>query len=211
LTYNLQVAARLTQFLQTLPNIGDKHGWKKKAASILGFDHSQNLQPYLNGDQLPGNTLLARLHKLGCDIRWLLYDYHESNVQDVIINLMHVPVYASVTAGTKKNVVMENPIGHIAIPRSNDDTLFGVKIKGDSMSPIIPDGSVVICSKKESVANGKPHLVSWNDGENALRIVHQEGSFFTFSSTNAEKYPPLRVHKKDIHFLHRVVKVMIDL
>ena len=155
--------------------------------------------------------MLARLYELGCDINWLLYGPADSNVQDVMTSLLQIPVYESVHAGSRKEAVMETPSYYIAIPKSNDDTLFGVKVKGSSMASYsIPDGCVVICSRKEEIQNGKPHLVSWNNGENALRIVTQEGNFFTLSSSDPIAYPPLRIHKKDIHYIYRVTKIMID-
>jgi len=173
----------------------------------------QNLRKYLyaEGDRIPGQVVLFKLNKLGCDINWLLFGAQDSNVQNIFTSLIQVPVYESVHAGTKNNVVSESPAYYIAIPKTNDETIFGVKVTGNSMTSFrIPDGAVVLCSKKEAMINGKPHLVSWNNGESVLRIVNQDGNYFLLTSSDANAYPPLRVHKKEIHFIYRVVKILIE-
>lgn len=70
MTYSETVAARLVEFLQG--KVGKAHGWKKAAAELLEMDR-QNIAPYLSGERVPAQTVLSRLHKLGCDINWLLY------------------------------------------------------------------------------------------------------------------------------------------
>lgn len=209
MTYNEQVAQRMTEFLQG--KVGSKHGWQKAAATLLDMANPQNLRPYLIGDRTPAHTVLARLYKLGCDINWLLFGPVESNVQSVFVSLQQIPVYESVHAGSRKDAVMETPSYYIAIPKMNDETLFGVKVKGSSMASYsIPDGCVVICSRKEEIVNGKPHMVSWSNGESVVRIVTQDGNYFTLSSSDPIAYPPLRIHKKDIHHIYRVTKILID-
>lgn len=40
------------------------------------------LYPYLNDKSLPGAQMLIKLHKLGCDINWLLSDDDDAIVKD---------------------------------------------------------------------------------------------------------------------------------
>lgn len=69
--YVQTIQERMALFLQS--HVGSDHGWKKRAATLLGFQNAQSLYTYLIGVQLPGNALQYKLHTLGCSIDWLMF------------------------------------------------------------------------------------------------------------------------------------------
>lgn len=207
-TYAEQVAERLVAFGSQ--QFGDKYGWKTKFATALDMK-PQGLKPYLDGIRVPGNTILARLKNLGCSSDWLLYGKGQESDSPIPVELMHVPVYESVSAGTKESVVMEDIVEYIAIPKSTDNTLFGVKVKGNSMFPRIRPGDVVIASLKADFKSGDLCLVNWIDGEYSLRYVHLQDKFITLISENEKASPPVSVPKNKIHRIIRVMKIIQNL
>lgn len=100
---------------------------------------------------------------------------------------------------------MEDVAEFISIPKSGDDSRFGVIVKGSSMSPRVNPGDIVIVSQSAEVMSGDLAIVLWNDGENALRTVTYSGDNVVLSSTDSAKYPPQIVSKQTIHKLLRVV------
>lgn len=70
-TYLGTVQDRMVQFLQS--HVGSQHGWKKKAATLMGFKNAQSLYTYLSGVQYPGHTLQNKFYTLGCSIDWLMF------------------------------------------------------------------------------------------------------------------------------------------
>ena len=101
---------------------------------------------------------------------------------------------------------MEGVVEHVGVAVSGDKTRFGVIVKGDSMSPRINAGDIVIVSEVAEVRNGDIAIVLWNDGDCALRIVNFSGENITLSSMNPSKYPPVIVNKNNVHRLLRVVQ-----
>ncbi len=145
----------------------------------------QALQSYLGGGSKPGNKMQGKLRDLGCDIDWLMTGKisNESEIGD-IIPLMNVPVYSHVNAGSKKWVVSDEIIDYIAIPRSSDNTLFGLVVKGDSMYDEIKDGDTIILSGKADIKNGDLCVVEWIDGDKHLRRVAFDKNNIVLTSKN---------------------------
>ena len=107
-TYNQEVSERLVSFGQAL--FGSEFGWQTKFAKALDMS-PQGLQPYLNAVRLPGNTILARLNKLGCSSDWLLYG-ETKEAESISIPLMNIPIY-SFLEGVSKGAVMEKVVSII--------------------------------------------------------------------------------------------------
>jgi transcriptional regulator with XRE-family HTH domain len=53
-----------------------EYGSFKAFAQALGIKQP-NLTAYLNNKNMPGGDMLMKLHKLGCDINWLLSETEE--------------------------------------------------------------------------------------------------------------------------------------
>ncbi len=205
--YTENTNERMRDFLQSLPDVGKKHGWITKAAKLLNLGGSQGLRPYLDGTRIPGNTLQARLRNLGADLEWIMFGEKKAdNLQSNHLPLMNVPVYAHVNAGEKKWVVAEEVVDYITIPKSSDTTLFGLIVKGDSMYDEINDGDIIILSGKAEVKSGDLCVVEWMDGDRHLRRVAFDKNNIVLTSKNNELFPPIITHKSKIRKFYRVMK-----
>lgn len=127
--------------------------------------------------------------------------YNTPALQSDIFRLekgMKIPVLGSVAAGTPI-FAEENYIGSEEISEELASTgeFFGLKIKGDSMSPRISDGDTVIVRQQDDAESGDIVIVLINgDSATCKRLVkYQEGiNLISFNPA----YEPMTFSNKDI-------------
>jgi SOS-response transcriptional repressor LexA len=173
-------------------------------ARAMGMRATDFYKYHRETNPLPaGATMRERLASVGLNLYTL--ETNDTDVKLPRVTLIEIPVYESVHAGTKGQIIMQDALEHIAIAKSGDKTLFGVKVKGDSMSPRINQGDTIVVSEAAEVRNNDLAIVSWKDGEFNLRYITYSGDNVILSSENSTKYPPAIVAKNKIHRLLRVV------
>ena len=152
-------------------------------------------------------TMRERLASVGLTSEYIRtrLEGHTPNPPLPSVPLVKIPVYESVSAGTKGNLIMDDPVEYIAVQKSGDDTQFGVVVKGESMSPRVNGGDMVVVSQRAEVRSGDLAIVFWNDGDSALRVVTFSGENVTLSSANPSKYPPMIIAKSHVHRMLRVM------
>lgn len=102
---NKLVAAKLKAF-------GDaKFKTLKEFAEALEMSSPALKSSYLNGRSIPGGEILAKLMKLGCDIKWLLSD---NEVTPSIINEQPSPEYKAQTEIEKLKANLRIQIKHLS-------------------------------------------------------------------------------------------------
>ena len=74
---------------------------------------------------------------------------------------------------------------------------FALKIKGDSMSPRIRHGDIVIVRKQPTVEEGETAIVLVNGNEGTCKRIHYRDDGIQLLSNN-EEYPPIFYSKEDI-------------
>jgi SOS-response transcriptional repressor LexA len=72
-----------------------------------------------------------------------------------------------------------------------------VQIRGDSMAPEFPHGTIAIVYPSWEAKNGDLVIARLNDGTVMFKRLHVDGDNFTFISLNPI-YPPLTVDKSRI-------------
>jgi phage repressor protein C with HTH and peptisase S24 domain len=69
-----------------------------------------------------------------------------------------------------------------------------IRVKGDSMTPTIPDGSVILINKEDrEVRNGKVYVLRYDGMLHVKRLQRLPGSMVQVVSDNAAEYPPFAV------------------
>ena len=184
---------------------GGEHGWINRFAADLAMAPVAVSQ-YLNDYRVPGNKMQERLRKLGCNIDWLMTGKEATIDLHHEVRLTEIPVFEFVRAGTKTMQLKENPSQHIPVVKSNDDSRFGIVVRGNSMDPEVREGEIVVVSKKAEVASGDLCVVVFDDGETCLRRVHFHDHSVTLTSANEAKYPPAFHKKSEIEFIWRVMQ-----
>lgn len=109
------------------------------------------------------------------------------------------PLYNSVAAGI--GAVADNTIlTYIPTFISNSmekDMYIWVNVQGDSMSPLIDDGSKILIKKQESVDSGQIAVVLIDGEEAVVKKVEYGADYVTLISVNPY-YPPRRFEGKEV-------------
>lgn len=108
-------------------------------------------------------------------------------------NVYLAPLYESVSAGfgayAAENAVDRVPI-YVAKPSEAADTIC-IRVRGDSMSPIISDGDIVQVRKQDSVISGSVAVVMIEDEGYVKSVFYEEGKWLELRSENPN-YPVMR-------------------
>ncbi|MBQ6929846.1 MAG: LexA family transcriptional regulator [Oscillospiraceae bacterium] len=111
--------------------------------------------------------------------------------------LAKIPVLGTVAAGVPITA-QEDIIGWEEVPAQwvKNDTVFALKLKGDSMEPRMTEGDVVIVKKQSDVTSGEIAIVMV-DGEATCKKVVKHSDGMVLISNNL-KYAPMFFSVKDI-------------
>jgi phage repressor protein C with HTH and peptisase S24 domain len=82
--------------------------------------------------------------------------------------------------------------------------IFAVQIKGDSLEPIIADGSYAVIDPRKEAKSGSLALVINKEYEASVKLIKIHSNKVTLVSTNPE-YPPKEISKKNIWRMYPVV------
>ena len=140
-------------------------------------------------------------------------DYLLGRNGDISPNVMRVPVLGIVAAGIPIEAI-ENIIDYeeISSEQLNPDfDYFGLKIKGDSMSPRIQDGDVVIVRKQSDVDSGDVAIVCVNGDSATCKQIkkHTEGiSLIPYNTSHEVKfYSNQEIESLPISIIGKVVEL----
>lgn len=125
-------------------------------------------------------------------------------------DFMMIPLYSSISAGygTEESEFVEM----IAVPglKPNGTTYFAVKVKGNSMEPKIPNGSIIIIKKDVIIENGEIGAFILND-ENLVKQKKIIKNKLVLHSFNLAFDDKVVNEFDDFREYGKVVKVMVDL
>ena len=114
-------------------------------------------------------------------------------------NVYMCPIYDSAAAGF--NILAQDTIigympTYISSP-SEQDKYIWINVVGDSMSPLIDDGSKVLIKKQESVDSGQIAVVLIDGEEAVVKRVVYDKDWIELISVNPY-YPPRRFEGADV-------------
>jgi repressor LexA len=122
------------------------------------------------------------------------------------VRLVDLPLISAVPAG--KVATMFHPDfvdDYVTVDDVKDPDAFALKVKGNSMSPRIEDGDIVIISPQQEAHSGDICVIRVS-GEDTLKKVKFEGNYVHLIPLNPE-FEPVTVKKKDVDFVWKVVKL----
>jgi len=187
---------------------------------------TRTLQRWEKGEQVPDGVALTRLARAtGVQASWLLtgdgemypappprpenvYTLPGSNRRRV--KTMDVPLISAVPAGKVATLFHPDYVDdYVTVDDVKDPQAFALKVKGNSMSPRIEDGDVVIVSPQQEARSGDICVARVN-GEDTLKKVKFEGNYVHLIPLNPE-FDPVTVKKRDVNFVWKVVKLIKEL
>ena len=126
-----------------------------------------------------------------------------------------IPVLGNIAAGIPLEAITDViDYEEISTSIAASGEYFALRIKGNSMSPRICDGDVVIVKKEDSVENGDVAIVLVNGNEATCKEVQFSKEGLTLIGWNVSEFTPMFFTKEDVQSLPvriigRVVEVRI--
>lgn len=117
--------------------------------------------------------------------------------------ISYINFYGKAQCGRGGCILNDNPEDRIPISSKlihfRVDKAFMLKARGDSMSPIISEGDLVIAQRKEEFFNDDVVVCSINDGEVMIKQYAREKNRILLKSFNPSRHPPILISKNEQH------------
>lgn len=185
-----------------------KNGWGQDfLAEKLGYKSYTTIQKWESGVSEPPLRTLDKLAKLfNVDID----DLNNADLTAATQNgkIPHkstgvsIPIVSSIVAGLPADVY-EDPQGYEEISHELAATgdFVCLRVKGDSMSPVIQDGDLVVIRSQNDVDSGDIAAVRINGNEATLKQVQKSEAGITLIAYNPAVYEPHFYSNKEIEEL----------
>jgi repressor LexA len=186
---------------------------------------TRTLQRWEKGDQIPDGIAITKIAKAtNVTASWLLTGegemYVTRNRPDNVyplnaaarrnIRLVDLPLISSVPAGKVATLFHPDYVDdYVTVDDIKDPQAFALRVKGQSMSPRVEDGDIVIVSPQQEPRNGDICVIRVNE-EDTLKKVKFEGNYIHLIPLNPE-FEPVTVKRKDVNFVWKVVKLIKEL
>jgi repressor LexA len=122
----------------------------------------------------------------------------------------YLNLYGLARCGPQGTILDDNPIDRVAVPSRllsfRADEAFLVQAKGDSMTPRINDGDLVVARRTSTVDSGAV-VVCVNGGEALIKKLHLHGDQWILISNNSA-YEPLLASPEDFRVVGEVRAIM---
>lgn len=167
---------------------------RKEIADFLQV-HETTIKRYEDGNtkKLPTDRLEKIAKYLNTSIEYLMGWEEEQKPQGI-----KIPVLGTVAAGIPISAV-EDILDYEEIPKSweNQGEFFGLKIKGDSMLPILTDGDIVIVRKQSTADNGDTVIAMVNGDDATCKKFEKLDNGIMLISNNSE-YSPMYFSNEEV-------------
>lgn len=183
---------RRTELKLTLEQVGQAVGVGKSTVKKWEDGYISNMRR----DKI---ALLAKVLKMN-PVSFITGEFKEEEDQAIPLpqtNVFMRPVYDSISAGfgvIAQDVPVDYMPTYVTCP-SEQDKYIWINVHGDSMSPLIDDGSKILVKKQSSVDSGQIAAVLVDDEEAVVKKVLYNDNTVELHSVNPY-YPP-RVFKNN--------------
>lgn len=185
---------RRTELKLTLEQVGQAVGVGKSTVKKWEDGYISNMRR----DKI---ALLAKVLKMN-PVSFITGEFKEEEDQAIPLpqtNVFMRPVYDSISAGfgaVAQDVPVDYMPTYITCP-SEQDKYIWINVHGDSMSPLIDDGSKILVKKQSSVDSGQIAAVLVDDEEAVVKKVLYNDNTVELHSVNPY-YPPRVFKNNDI-------------
>lgn len=204
-------------FAKNLKYLREKSGMEQiDLAHQLGRKSSSSISEWEREKYTPKIGVLSQIASIFNvemdDIMNKDLSFKPSNIIE-IKETKNIPVLGIIACGNPI-LAQENIIDNIAFPTEllPPGNIFFLRSQGDSMEPVIKDGSYVMVRKQDDCENGEIAAVLVNGDEEAtLKRVRKLGEMVLLEAIN-EDYEPYVVTKDNpARIIGKAVKVLNDL
>ena len=184
-----------------------------------GYIHilEKEVNPATGKPAVPGTKTLTHIAEaMGMDLPTLLEllnSNKNSNIVESTKQKRTIPVLGSVIAGTPidaiEDIVDYEEIGEDILKTGAE--FFGLKVKGNSMSPMLLEDDTLIIKKQDDCENGNIAVVLINGNEATVKKVVKIENGIILQPINPA-YDPISFTKKEINKLPvKILGVVVEL
>lgn len=196
-------------FRKNLVREMDKAGiTQRELAHLVGVSTS-SMSDWVTGKKIPR---MAKIEKLCSIFGVARMDLLDSPSTAQKVEGIRIPVLGSVVAGIPMEAI-ENVIGYeeISPTMAREGDYFALRVKGQSMEPVLSDGDTIIVRKQEDVESGEIAIVLVNGDEATVKRVKKSPEGITLIGDNAMVYQPHFYTNKEIETLPiRIIGKVIE-
>jgi len=206
-----------------LKQLRDALGLNKNQLAVkLGIDNG-NISRYESGKVKPNSDFYELLIKKfdNINLTWLISGEGEMFLQKTVMpdkaKIRSVPIFSHVYAGSPASQWdMDKAKEYLQLPSlTKYKEAFGLIVKGDSMSPYINQGDVLICVDKADLIKDGSAVVCVFKSVDAIeanakliKINKKEGTVILYSINT--KHEPLVYSEDQILKIYKVIKIIRD-
>lgn len=165
-------------------------------AKMLGIKSKSTIYRYMNGEMAPKvPTVKYASDIFNVNPLWLMgYDAPKYNNEKTkkLDNLVSPINILKTIKSDYDYLAPENIVGTINVEKSlvgNGEDYFALKIKGDSMSPILMENDIAIIKKQENFESGNIVVAIVNHNEATIRKVRKNDTSILLQSFNPNYEP----------------------
>lgn len=175
---------------------------QKQLAEAIGVGRTTITQ-YENNSIEPSLAVLKAIaNYFNVPIDYLLSDNPKQDTIEFLEPIKQVPLYsAPVSAGD--GVFPDNIYELERIPVFRGDVDFAVKVVGDSMSPTVPEGCLLLVRKQDYAMNGDMIVCTYDGWVYVKWYIKRDNQILLMSDN--PNYAPIVVQPDDRFIIHGVV------
>ena len=206
-----KIGARIREFAE------QKFRTSKSLAEAMGM-LPQTLQLYISGRAFPGGEVIKKLAELGADVHYILtgeklYEKLKDEIKkDMLLREggIEYPVVTYVSAGPTIEFFINEATEKVAFNYHKHNGCMALRVKGDSMSPTIEDGDLVLVDSEAALFDGCIVAARLKTGEQVVKRFRRLPADLLQLTPDNLSYEPLTINKDQIDIILPVVKVQRD-
>ena len=179
-------------------------------AKKLNLSSSASISQYESGDRIPSDDIKLKMAELfGCTIDYLLGKNDVRTNQKSAVVLIYGTIPAGIPMEMIEDVIDTEEID--AEMLKGGKQYFGLRIKGNSMSPEYLDGDTIILEKVDNCESGQDCCVMVNGDDGTFKRVFKNESGIVLQPLNPEFQPIVytneQIEKLPIKVIGKVVEL----
>lgn len=173
---------------------------QKDICEATGFTDGQ-MSSWFNGRYRPNAEKMAQIAKcLGVSVDYLVGKEEMSPAKLTKPRFKEIPVLGKVAAGVPL-IAQEDIIGSVF----TDKNVFALRIKGDSMSPRIMDGDIVLVRRQDYAEDGDI-VIAMIEDEATCKVFRKQHNTISLLPFNQIYAPLFYTEQDDLKIIGKVVE-----
>lgn len=179
-------------------------------AKMLNLSSSASISQYESGDRIPSDDIKLKMAEIfGCSIDYLLGKTEVRNNQKSAVVLVYGTIPAGIPMEMIEDIIDTEEIDADMLKGGKE--YFGLKVKGNSMSPEYLDGDTIILEKLDNVESGTDAVVMVNGNDGTFKRVFKNENGIILQPLNPEFQPMIYTNEQIEKLPVRVIGKVVEL